>query len=237
MVTSLILLLYFNFVGQELVESLKELEQLLEENTNMSADKPPGFHGDRNMIDSPETMSINSDICSHHMDSGLEDDDNLSVNGEQASGFQKDKKEFSFENALLTVAAKAKKFAGERQKSNILRLPSFRRTSSYSATKETRQDEDVTEEKGDNESKGTGTNEGPSTEELSGKADSNASEMSLSVPRKTTSFDAPGSDGVVDLSDENESKCDPDGVDITTRYCIVSMDLFVLVQCFPISCP
>lgn len=205
----------FNSVAQHLVESLQELEQLLQENTNVSTDKPPGFHGDRNMIDSPETMSVNSDICSHHMDSGLEDDDNLSVNGEQATGIQKDKKEFSFENALFTVAAKAKKFAEERQKSNVLRIPSFRRTSSDSVTRETKLDKDLTDERKDNERTGTGTNEGPSAEELSGKADSSASEMSPCVPRKTPSIDAP--DGAVDLSDENETKCDSDSVDNTTR--------------------
>ncbi|XP_031548759.1 Hermansky-Pudlak syndrome 5 protein homolog [Actinia tenebrosa] len=223
MVTSLIRGIQEQPDSQELVESLQELEQLLQENTNMFTDKPPGFHGDRNMIDSPETMSVNSDICSHHMDSGLEDDDNLSVNqgdvnGEQASGFQKDKKELSFENALFSVAAKAKKFAGERQKSNLLRLPSFRKKAADSPTKETKKDEDFTEERGEDERMETVTNEGPATEEMSGGADLSVSEMpSPGVPRKTASLSAPGSDGVMDLSDENEPKFDSDGVDISTR--------------------
>ena len=208
------------------MEALQELEQLLQANTNISTDNPPGFHGDRNMIHSPETMSVNSDICSHHMDSGLEDDDNLSVNhgdvnGEQASGFQNNKEEFSLENALFSVAAKAKKFAEERQKSksSILRLPSFRRKSAYSPTRETEKDEKLSEERKDSERKGDVTNDGPYTEELTGKADSSASEMSPGVLRKTGSSSAVGSDGAVELSDENEAKDDQDVLqDNGTRY-------------------
>lgn len=113
---------------QELVNALQELQQSLQEDTTLCLEKPPGFYGDDSVIDSPETMSINSDVASHHMDSGLEDDDNLSVNQEAKN---KDG-EFSLENALFSVASKARRFAEERRSKRKFNFPAFRRTSADS---------------------------------------------------------------------------------------------------------
>jgi hypothetical protein len=178
------------------------------------------------MIDSPETMSMNSDICSHHMDSGLEDDDDLSVthgemNGEHASRFQRKKEDFSFENTLLSVAAKARKFADGRQKSKRkFKLSSFRNLLADAETGDTRAADSRSQDY-ENDDKNEDTInvmiEGPSTGELGGKADSSASEMSPGVLRKNEGLVVPAADAVVDMSDDNESKWDDDTLDTNAR--------------------
>lgn len=120
-------------IFQELVSALQDLEQSLQEDTTLPPDHPPGFFGD-SLMDSPETMSINSELASHHMDSGLEDDDNLSTTqqGEADARGKSKNGEFSLESALFSVAVKAKRFAEERRSKRKFTFPSFRSPSADS---------------------------------------------------------------------------------------------------------
>ncbi|KAK3699151.1 hypothetical protein QZH41_002466 [Actinostola sp. cb2023] len=217
MVTSLIKSIQEQPGMEELVSSLQDLEQSLQVNTSLTFDKPPGFYGDSNMIDSPETMSVNSDACSHHMDSGLEDDDNLSINqGDIGGRSKKDNGEFSLENALFSVAVKAKRFAEERRSKRRFNLPNFRSVSSETESN-THELKTLNDQSNQLES--------PLTEELGGKTELGASEMSQGVPSNTDIVVAKEGETldvfIVD-SDDNESRGDDDMLDLNdvfNAYC------------------
>ena len=119
----------FLFLFQDLVDSLEELEHNLEPETAASV-VPPGSQN--KVIGSPDALSVCSDVRgedpNHYTagaDSGVEDDDNLSVThgddgSEQKTGFQnnlgrKFSADVSLEKMLMSAAAKAKKFAKEKQ--------------------------------------------------------------------------------------------------------------------------
>ncbi|XP_048585513.1 Hermansky-Pudlak syndrome 5 protein homolog isoform X2 [Nematostella vectensis] len=105
---------------QELVSSLEELLRQVEESSTLT-DKPPGFYGNEE-IGTPDTMSV----CS---DSQLWGEGEGSVRSEPQGRGLRRSDDFSLDNALFAVAAKAKKFAEERRKNSRLKFPMLRRAS------------------------------------------------------------------------------------------------------------
>ncbi|EDO49296.1 predicted protein [Nematostella vectensis] len=105
---------------QELVSSLEELLRQVEKSSTLT-DKPPGFYGNEE-IGTPDTMSV----CS---DSQLWGEGEGSVRSEPQGRGLRRSDDFSLDNALFAVAAKAKKFAEERRKNSRLKFPMLRRAS------------------------------------------------------------------------------------------------------------
>lgn len=106
-----------------------------------ASDKPPSYHGNTSLTDSPDTLSICSDAFTDDLESNTpspggrtletgEDHDNLATinsdDGDKGGLHKKLKKQWSadisFEGMLMSAAAAAKKFKAERQKGiNILK--------------------------------------------------------------------------------------------------------------------
>lgn len=168
-------------------------------------DKPPGFLDDRSMIDSPETMSINSDIASHHMDSGLEDDDDLSITQGDASAKSKKKDgEFSLESALFSVAVKAKRFAEERRSKRKFNFPSFKG-----------QSVDSEKERASEEGTELNSQERPFSEELGSKVDEGVLDTKVDLSNKDENKLVTKDVHVLQQEDsDNESRGDDDVVDV-----------------------
>ena len=111
---------------QDLVADLEGVERSLEPET-VDSTLPPGSRDGE--ADSPETLSVCSDVhcdepCGVTADSGVEDDDSLSVtHGEdgtdRTAAHKKPRKKISLDVSLekmfLAAAAKAKQFAQEKQ--------------------------------------------------------------------------------------------------------------------------
>ncbi|KAJ7369971.1 Hermansky-Pudlak syndrome 5 [Desmophyllum pertusum] len=121
---------------EDLIVALEELERDMEPATEVS-DNPPNYHGNTSLADSPDTLSVCSDVFTDDLElnaSGRnletgDDNDNLSTthsdDGFVSKGglhIKKVKKQWSadisFEGMLMSAAAAAKKFKTERQKGN-----------------------------------------------------------------------------------------------------------------------